>query len=113
MIRLQLFGFTALRGDRGGEFRAVLAHPKRLAVLAYLAAAQPFSPQRRDTLLAMFWPELDQDHARNALSKAVHFLRRSLGEEVITSRTADELVLNEAAGWSYVRGFAAPPEGPQ
>jgi serine/threonine-protein kinase len=113
MIRLQLFGFIDLRGDSGGEFRAVLAQPKRLAVLAYLAAAQPFGPQRRDTLLAMFWPELDQDHARNALSKAVHFLRRSLGEEVITSRTADELVLNEAAVWTDVRAFAAALEAHQ
>ena len=35
-------------------------------------------PARRDTLLGVFWPELEQDRARNALSKAVYFLRQSL-----------------------------------
>jgi DNA-binding SARP family transcriptional activator/TolB-like protein len=110
MIRLHLLGFVDLRDDSGGELRSVLAQPKRLGLLAYLAAASPIGPQRRDTLLAVFWPDLDQEHARNALSKAVHFLRRSLGEDAITSRTADELALNEAAVWADVRAFAAALE---
>ena len=63
----------------GAELRSVLAQPKRLALLGYLAAATPPGPQRPDTLLGLFWPELDDEHARNALSKAVHFLRRVSG----------------------------------
>jgi DNA-binding SARP family transcriptional activator/TolB-like protein len=110
MIRLHLLGFVDLRDDSGGELRSVLAQPKRLALLAYLAAASPIGPRRRDTLLAVFWPDLDQEHARNALSKAVHFLRRWLGEDAITSRTADELVLNEEVVWADVRAFAAAIE---
>jgi serine/threonine-protein kinase len=110
MIRLHVLGFIDLRDESGGELRSVLAQPKRLALLAYLAAASPIGPQRRDTLLAMFWSDLDQEHARNALSKAVHFLRRSLGEGAIMSRTADELALNESVVWTDVRAFAVALE---
>jgi eukaryotic-like serine/threonine-protein kinase len=104
MIRVQLLGSIDLRDENGRELQAVLAQPKRLALLAYLAAASPVGPQRRDTLLGLFWPDLDQEHARNALSKAVHYLRRSLGEAAIVSRSADELALDESV-WTDVRAF--------
>ncbi len=111
MIRFHLFGTIDLRDEDGRELRAILAQPKRLALLAYLAAASPAGPQRRDTILGMFWPELDQDHARNALSKAVHFLRRSLGEAAISSRSADELALDDTIVWVDVRAFGTALEG--
>ena len=106
MIRLQLLGSLDLRDEDGRELRAVLAQPKRLALLAYLAAASPFGPHRRDTLLGIFWPGLDQEHARNALSKAIHFLRRALGERAIASRTAEELAVAPEVVWTDVRAFA-------
>jgi serine/threonine-protein kinase len=106
MIRFQLLGAIDLRDGDSRELRAVLAQPKRLALLAYLAAASPPGSHRRDTLHGIFWPELDQDHARNSLNKAVHFLRRSLGEGAIVSRSADELALDDAAVWVDVRIFA-------
>ena len=111
MIRLHMLGVIDLRDESGREVRAVLAQPKRLALLAYLAAASPRGIHRRDTLLGMFWPELDQDHARNALSKAVHFLRRSLGDAALVSRSADELGLNGALVWSDVAAFGAAWDG--
>jgi eukaryotic-like serine/threonine-protein kinase len=107
MIRLHLLGAIDLRDEDGREVRPVLAQPKRLALLAYLAAASPRGPHRRDTLLGIFWPELDQDHARNALSKAVHFLRRSLGEAALVSRNAEELGLDGAVVWTDVAAFDA------
>ena len=113
MIRLQLLGTLDLRLHDGTEAREVLAQPKRLAVLAYLAAASPPGPQRRDSLLATFWPELDHEHARNALSKAIHFLRRALGEGVIISRGGDELALNPAEVETDVREFTTALEGQQ
>jgi serine/threonine-protein kinase len=110
MIRFQLLGTIDLRGEDGRELRAVLAQPKRLALLAYLAAATPAGPHRRDTLLGLFWPELDQDHARKALGQAVHFLRRILGDAAIVSRTAEELALDPATIWVDVRAFGAALE---
>src|SRR5881396_3515088 len=113
MIRLHLLGAIDLRDEDGCEVRPVLAQPKRLALLAYLAAAAPRGPHRRDTLLGIFWPELDQDHARNALSKAVHFLRRSLGEAPLVSRNAEELGLDGALVWTDVAAFGAALDADQ
>jgi TolB-like protein/DNA-binding SARP family transcriptional activator len=96
LIELRTFGTLDLRGSDGREFRAVLAQPKRLALLAYLAAAAPGGPgastfHRRDTLLALFWPDQDVTRARAALSRAVHYLRASLGEGVVLSLGDEEL----------------------
>ena len=107
MITIRLFGAIDLRGGDGQELRGVLAQPKRLALLAYLAAAEPAGPHRRDTLLGLFWPELDQDRARNNLSQAVHFLRRWLGDAAITSRGGEDLALAEPLVWVDVRAFHA------
>src|SRR5688572_3032200 len=111
MIRFQLLGAIDLRDRDGRELRAVLAQPKRMALLAYLASASPTGIHRRDTLLGIFWPELDQEHARNALSKAIHFLRRLVGEAAIVSRSAEELAINDQMVWVDVRAFAAAIEG--
>jgi TolB-like protein/DNA-binding SARP family transcriptional activator/tetratricopeptide (TPR) repeat protein len=73
--------------------RAVLRQPKRLALLAYLAVAAPRGFQRRDTLVGLLWPELDDEHARGALRQAVRFLRRHLGEDAIVSRGEEEVGL--------------------
>ena len=70
MIELRTLGTLDLRDGAMGEIRRVLAQPKRLALLVYLALA-PAAP-RRDSLLALFWPELDQGRARLALRQAVH-----------------------------------------
>ena len=105
MIRLQLLGSIDLRDSEGRELRTVLAQPKRLALLAYLAVGSPAGPHRRDTLLGLFWPELDGEHARNALSKAIHFLRRSLGVDALISRNADELAVDPSVIWTDVRAF--------
>ena len=99
MIRLRTLGPLELRGSDGQELRAVLAQPKRVALLAYLALATPRGPHRRDTLLALFWPEHDAEHARNSLSQSVHVLRRSLGADVVVSRNGDTLSLDRGGLW--------------
>ena len=105
MIRLRTLGALDLRGSEGQELRSVLAQPKRAALLAYLALATPRGPHRRDTLLALFWPEQDAEHARNALSQAVHFLRRSLGGEALVARNGDGLGLEWRDFWCDAAAF--------
>ena len=94
MIELRTLGLLDLRGADGFELRPVLQQPKRLALLAYLAVAYPPRFHRRDILLATFWPELDGEHARAALRRALYFLRRSLGDGVIVSRGDEEVGLS-------------------
>lgn len=38
-----------------------------MALLAYLSSTGPHDFHRRDALLALFWPEFDEERARNAL----------------------------------------------
>lgn len=94
MIELRVLGSVDLRPSEGLGVQSVLRHPKRLALLAYLAAARPRGFHRRDALLALFWPDLDQSHARNALRQAVHFLRDALGRDVLVARGEEELGLD-------------------
>ncbi len=91
MIRFHTLGAVDLRGLDGAEVRAVLQQPKRLGLLAYLAVASPPRFHRRDSLLALFWPELDEEHARAALRRSLYFLRAELGAEVVSSRGDEEV----------------------
>src|SRR5438445_8434587 len=91
MIRLRTLGAVDLKESEGCELRALLNQPKRLALLAYLALAGSSGLRRRDTVVALFWPELDEEHARGSLRQALRFLRRSLGEGVIVSRGEEEI----------------------
>lgn len=95
MIHLRTLGALDLRAADGHEIRSVLVRPKRLALLLYLVLAAPRGYHRRDKLLALFWPECDESHARNALSQALHVLRRGLGEGVLVNRGDDEVGLAE------------------
>ncbi|HLB36218.1 MAG TPA: BTAD domain-containing putative transcriptional regulator [Gemmatimonadales bacterium] len=91
MLRCRTLGALELTDSTGREHTSVLSQPKRVALLVYLAVAAPRGFLRRDTLLALFWPELDQEHARAALRQALTFLRHELGEEVIRTRGAEEV----------------------
>lgn len=105
MIRLRTLGAVQLLNDEGTDIRSVLAQPKRVALLAYLAAAAPRGFHRRDTLLGLFWPESDTDHARGALNQAIYQLRVSLGGDTIVSRGKDELGLDPDRIWCDVAAF--------
>jgi serine/threonine-protein kinase len=77
MVEFRLLGSVDLKGSDGQALRSVLAQPKRVALLAYLAVARPNGYHRRDKLLGLFWPESDQEHGRAALRKALYFLPAS------------------------------------
>jgi DNA-binding SARP family transcriptional activator/TolB-like protein len=101
MIRLRTLGTTELLGSDGHPIQSIQAQPKRLALLIYLAAVRG-SYHRRDRLVGLFWPELDQEHARAALRKAIHFLRRSLGDGVLLGRGDEELGIEHTRLWCDV-----------
>ena len=94
MVEFRLLGTVHLTSADGREARGLIGQPRRTALLAYLAAATPRGLHRRDSLLALFWPELDQSHARAALRQALHVLREELGANVLMSRGDDEVGLD-------------------
>lgn len=111
MIRLSLLGSVDLTGPDGRQILSVLAQPKRVALLAYLAVAGGYV--RRDTLLGVFWPESDEEHARHALRQALYSLRRSLGPRVIESRGDEELHTESSRLWCDAAAFEEAVVGGQ
>ena len=89
MIVLRLLGPVDIRDASGREIDTLLRRPKRVALLAYLAAAKPHGFHRRDSLTGLFWSETPHEHARHALSQALHVLRQELSEEAIATRGED------------------------
>jgi DNA-binding SARP family transcriptional activator/tetratricopeptide (TPR) repeat protein/TolB-like protein len=96
MFDFRTLGVLDLRTPDGREVSSLLAQPKRVALLTYLATAVPPGFHRRDELVVLFWPERDQEHARTALRKALHFLRHALGNGVILTRGAEDVGLDPA-----------------
>src|SRR5438093_6877986 len=94
VVEFRILGALNLLGAGGRELTSVLAQPKRVALLAYLAAATPRRLHRRDSLVALFWPELDQEHARAALRQALHGLRHALGDGVLVTRGDEDIGLD-------------------
>jgi DNA-binding SARP family transcriptional activator/tRNA A-37 threonylcarbamoyl transferase component Bud32 len=108
MVHLRVLGSIELQDSNARELRSVLAQPKRLALLVYLAVATPRGFHRRDVLLSLFWPELDAARGRDALNQAVRFLRRELGGtmgSILISRGSEEICVNAAALWCDAVAF--------
>ncbi|HEY7895391.1 MAG TPA: BTAD domain-containing putative transcriptional regulator [Gemmatimonadaceae bacterium] len=105
MIRFRTLGGLDLRDENERQLLSILRQPKRLALLAYLAIAAPTGYRRRDTILGLLWPELDEERARSALRQAVHFLRRTLGADVIRGHGGEDLGLGTEMFWCDARAF--------
>ena len=97
MLHLQTLGGLELRRSDGGASRVVPLQTKRLLLLAYLAACPGHGLRRRDSIIALFWPDLDHEHARGCLRQALHTLRKNVGEGVIVTRGQDQVGLDAAA----------------
>jgi DNA-binding SARP family transcriptional activator len=105
MIELRTLGALDLRSTDGRDLRALLKGPKRVALLAYLALAEPRGFHRRDTLLALFWPEHGERRARSSLRNTLHVLRGFLGPEVLVNRGDEEVGIAEGALWCDAVAF--------
>lgn len=91
MLELRTLGGLELRRTGEGTPGPIALQTKRLVLLAHLASAPSRAFRRRDPLLALFWPGLDEDHARGALRQALHSLRTALGEGVVLTRGESEI----------------------
>lgn len=109
MIRLWTLGSVALTDRHDVPLDAVAVQSKRIAILAYLALAEPRGWQRRDTVLGLFWPALDQERGRHALRQSLHFLRRHLGRDVIRTRGTEDIAVGPDL-WCDAVAFAETRE---
>lgn len=105
MLRLRLLGPLELGLPDDSDGGDVVARPKRFALLAFLAV-NAGTYQRRDSLLALLWPELDEFAARRALRQALHNLRRTLGIDPFQRRGDEEIMVDREAMWCDVVALA-------
>ncbi len=111
MIKLQTLGGLGLHDARGRELRSILAASKPAALLTYLAVATPRGFHRRDTLLALFWPELDQEHARGALRQALRVIRSSMTAGALLTEGDDAIALDQDVFWCDAVAFESLLDG--
>ena len=95
---LRVLGGVDLRDARDADAgERLLAQQKHVALLALLALPRSRDGRphhwRRDRLVGLLWPELSQERARNALSKALTQVRAALGADAIVTRGDEEVAL--------------------
>ena len=76
ILQITLFGPPQVATDGAP---VDISSDKPLALLIYLAVTQ--TPQRRDRLAALLWPDLNQSHARAYLRQALYLLTTHLGHD--------------------------------
>jgi TolB-like protein len=110
MFELRTLGTVQIRSGDGRAVEALQRRSGRLALLVYLAVAGPPGPKRRDTLLAMFWPEASPERARGALRQALQTLGGALGPGALTGRGTASVGCNPAEIWCDTRALERASE---
>lgn len=87
MLRLRTFGGLQLERTEP-TISVVVTRPRRLALLAAVAAAGP-KGVGRERILGILWPEADIDKGRHSLSQTLYGLQRDLDAEVIVASGTD------------------------
>lgn len=105
VIRIQTLGSLSVRGDNGGPLAGAAAQPRRMAVLALLARAGERG-MSRDKMLALLWPDFDDERGSRTLAQALYALRKDLlAEDAIIG--SKELRFDAALVSSDVGEFAS------
>jgi DNA-binding SARP family transcriptional activator len=79
VLRIKTLGALAVTRD-GRSVAGAASQPRRLAMLALLARAGDLGVGR-DRLIAVLWPDIEEERARRNLTHALYALRRDLGDE--------------------------------
>ena len=82
MLRIRTLGGLSVQ-CAGKAPTGAATQPRRLAVLALVARAGERGITR-EKLLALLWPDTDEEAGRRALSQSLYALRRDLGAEELT-----------------------------
>jgi Tol biopolymer transport system component/DNA-binding SARP family transcriptional activator len=86
---LQLNTFGRLFVERDGQrLSGAASQPRRLALLALLAAAGE-QGMTRDRLVGMLWGEAEEERARKGLNQALYALRQEMGSDEVFLGTRD------------------------
>lgn len=78
MLRLRTLGGISLLGPAGQPLTGAVTQRRLLALLTVLAVAGDRGSSR-EKLVALLWPEADEERARHSLTQALYDVRRALG----------------------------------
>jgi DNA-binding SARP family transcriptional activator len=115
-VAFRTLGEVTLSRSENRALESIFVQSKQLALLSYICCEHSFTglgryPQghepftspcgyhRRDTLVALFWPEHDDAHAHGALRQALHGLRSALGDHTLVTRGKTEVAVNPELFW--------------
>ncbi|MGH7556064.1 MAG: protein kinase domain-containing protein, partial [Longimicrobiales bacterium] len=91
-MSIQLVTLGSLRCSSDGREVIAPSQRQRLALVVYIALERDVT---RDQVMAIFWPDVETDRARRALSQGLYELKGALGDEWLTVRGA-HLIATEA-----------------
>ena len=94
-FKLITLGRIALVTPQGLEDDSLGKRRRKLALLAMVALSP--RPLPRDLLIEIFWGDQDEARARHSLSDTLSHLRRVLGREALSTRSADVALSEDAA----------------
>lgn len=97
-VEVRVLGALSIRRN-ASECHSLLAQHKCVALLAHLILAPPGCFLRRDALVALLWPERDDERARSSLRTALHRVRLALGESVIVTHGTEEVAIEHSVIW--------------
>jgi serine/threonine-protein kinase len=104
-LKLFVFGGSQLVGANDEPLGDLLAQTKLLAFLVYVILATPRGFHRRERMVGLLWPELDEPHARGALRKALHAVKQAVGEAVLETRGDEEIGIAFSGIWCDAIAF--------
>src|SRR5579859_2183501 len=104
MPPLAMFLFGAPRIERNGAPVTVDTR-KAIALLAYLAVTR--TPQARDTLAALLWPDYGQAQARATLRRTLSALNKALDGSELDAHRETIGLSEQGALWTDVDDFFA------
>jgi DNA-binding SARP family transcriptional activator len=93
-LHFKTLGSVDLQRSDGTTLRSLLAQPKRLALLAYVAMEAPGGFVPRERIMSVLWPDSDSARARQSLRNSLYQIRRSAGADVLINRGAVDLGVN-------------------
>lgn len=96
MLRIRSLGGLSVQLLDGRNPASSATQPRRLAVLARIARAGSRGVTR-DALIALLWPDVDEEGGRRALSQALYGLRSGLDAESLFTGTQELRLTPEVA----------------
>ncbi|MCG6957247.1 MAG: hypothetical protein LJF04_14755 [Gemmatimonadetes bacterium] len=95
-LHFTVLGSVDLQRTDGSRLLSLLAQPKRVALLTYVAVEAPGGFMPRERIMSVLWPDSDNTRARQSLRNSLYQIRQAAGAEVLTNRGSVDVGVDPA-----------------